>query len=99
MKKMYVDKLQDSTGEIDYMVRGKGLTQNSIKYASKKYNNDYMKLYDSIYNGKSQTFDLTQGQPCFEMNKNMTVSTKTKFERKIKTLYEEGVIDKYFEYV
>ncbi|KAK8881860.1 hypothetical protein M9Y10_044496 [Tritrichomonas musculus] len=26
MKKMYVDKLSDSTGEIDYMIRGKGLT-------------------------------------------------------------------------
>ena len=28
----------------------------------------------------------------------MTVSTKTKFERKIKTLYESGSRDDYFEY-
>lgn len=97
MKKMYIDKLQDSTGEIDYMVRGKGLTQNSIKYATKKFNNNPLALYKSMYEGKSQTFDLTKGQPCFEMNKNMTVSTKTKFERKIKTLYQEGIIDDYFQ--
>ncbi|KAK8836459.1 hypothetical protein M9Y10_037718 [Tritrichomonas musculus] len=94
MKKMYVDKLQDSTGEIDYMIRGKGLTQNSIKYAA---NGDYMKLYQSIFNGKSQTFDLTQGQPCFSMNKNMTVSTVKQFQRTIKTTYDEGNRDEYFK--
>ena len=98
MKKMYIDKLQDSTGEIDYMIRGKGITQNSIKYATKLFNNDTMKLYKYLYEGNSQTFDLTKGQPCFEMNKNMTVSTRTKFERKIKTNYEEGIIEKYFDY-
>lgn len=97
MKKMYIDKLQDSTGEIDYMIRGKGLTQNSIKYAYKSFNNDPMKLYESIYNGNSQTFDLTKGQPCFSMNKNMTVSTLKKFERRIKTTYAEGKRDDYFK--
>ena len=99
MKKMYVHKITDSSNDIDYVIRGKGLTQNSIKYATKKFNNNPLSLYKSLYEGNSQTFDLTQGQPCFEMNKNMTVSTKTKFERKIKTLYEEGEIEKYFEYV
>ncbi len=68
MKKMYIDKLQDSTGEIDYMIRGKGLTQNSIKYAYKEFGNDPMKLYESLFNGNTQTFDLTKGQPCFSMN-------------------------------
>ena len=97
IKKMYIDKLQDSTGEIDYMIRGKGLTQNSIKYAYKSFNNDPMKLYESLFNGNSQTFDLTKGQPCFSMNKNMTVSTLKKFERKIKTTYEEGKREDYFK--
>ena len=55
-----------------------------------------MNLYRSIYEGKSQVFDLTKGQPCFSMNKNMTVSTLKKFERKIKTTYEEGNDDEYF---
>ncbi len=99
MKKMYVDKLQDSTGEVDYMIRGKGLTQESIKYVyNEKFNGDVMKLYESIFNGESQTFDLAKGQPCFEMNKNMTVSTKEQFKRKIKTTYEEGNRDEYFKY-
>uniref|UniRef100_UPI0025A57141 hypothetical protein n=1 Tax=Bacteroides acidifaciens TaxID=85831 RepID=UPI0025A57141 len=61
------------------------------------FNNDPMKLYKFIYNGNTQTFDLTKGQPCFSMNKNMTVSTLKKFERKIKTTYEEGNIENYFK--
>ena len=55
-----------------------------------------MKLYEYIFNGHSQIFDLAKGQPCFEMNKNMTVSTKEQFKRKIKTTYEEGNRDEYF---
>lgn len=52
MKKMYIDKLQDSTGEIDYMTRGKGLTEQSIKYAYKnEFDNDPMKLYKYLYEG------------------------------------------------
>ena len=93
MKKMYVHKITDSSNEIDYVIRGKGLTQNSIKYAAK---GDYMKLYQSIFNGNTQSFDLTQGQPCFSMNKNMTVSTVKSFIRNIKTTYDEGNRDEYF---
>ena len=97
MKKMYIDKLQDSTGQIDYMIRGKGLTQASIKYAADRwYHANYMELYRSIYDGKCQTFDLTKGQPCFAMNKNMTISTVKSFTRTIKTTYEEGKRSEYF---
>ena len=99
MKKMYIDKLQDSTGEIDYMTRGKGLTEQSIKYAYKnEFDNDPMKLYKYLYEGNQQTFDLTKGQPCFQMNKNMTVSTLNEFKRRISTPYKEGKREKYFEY-
>ena len=90
MKKMYIDKLTDSTGDMDFMIRGKGLTLNSIKHAAKQFGGDYMKLYEHLYNGNSVMFDLTQGQPCFKFNSNMTISTLTKFQRKIKTNYEEG---------
>ena len=55
-----------------------------------------MKLYETLYNGKAQMFDLTQGQPCFSMNKNMTVSTVEKFTRTIKVKYEDGDRNKYF---
>ena len=97
MKKMYVHMITDSTGEIDYVIRGKGLTQNSIKYKfNEEFQGDVMKLYETLFNGNSITFDLTKGQPCFEMNKNMTVSTRKKFERCIKTDYAEGDITQYF---
>ncbi|KAK8836564.1 hypothetical protein M9Y10_037498 [Tritrichomonas musculus] len=66
---------------------------NSIKHAA---NGDVMSLYQSIFDGNSQTFDLTQGQPCFSMNKNMTVSTVKSFIRNIKTTYDEGNRDEYF---
>ena len=97
MKKMYIDKLQDSTGEIDFMIRGKGLTQASIHYAAEYFHSsNFMNLYKSIYEGKSQIFDLTKGQPCFSMNKNMTVSTRKTFTRSIKTTYDEGSCENYF---
>ena len=96
-KKVYIDKLQDSTGEIDYMIRGKGLTQNSIKdAANKRFNGDLMKLYKSMYEGNVETFDLTAGQPCFIMNKDMTVMTNKHFDRAIQTKYQEGDREKYF---
>ena len=96
-KKLYIDKLQDSTGDIDYMIRGKGLTQESINYAAKRHGG-FMELYKKLYDGSEITFDLTDGQPCFEMRKDFTVSTRKKFERRIKTTYKEGERDKYFEY-
>ena len=97
MKKLYIDKLTDSTGDIDYMIRGKGLTQNSIKHACKtKFNGDFMKLYKYMYEGNEQIFDLTQGQPCFSMNSDFTVSTVKKFLRTTKTTYTEGKREEYF---
>ena len=99
MKKMYIHKITDSSGEIDYVIRGKGLTLKSIEYLAKeKFESDYMKLYEAIFNGTTQTFDLTKGQPCFQLNKNMTVSTLNEFKRRIKTTYEEGDVKLYFDY-
>ena len=97
MKKLYIDKLQDSTGEIDYMIRGKGLTQESINYAANRHGG-FMELYKKLYEGNEITFNLCDGQPCFEFNKDFTVSTRKKFERRIKTNYSIGERDKYFEY-
>ncbi len=99
MKKMYVHKITDSTGEIDYVIRGKGLTLNSIKYlADEEFDGDIMKLYKFLFEGNTLTFDLTSGQPCFKFQKNMTITTLNEFKRRIKTNYEKGEIEKYFEY-
>ena len=98
MKKMYIDKLQDSTGETDFMIRGKGLTTKSIIHAAKRFDSNPMKLYEHLYNNHKVRFDLTYGQPCFEMNKNMSVSTRKEFMRQIEVKYEEGEVEKYFDY-
>jgi len=96
-KKLYIDKLQDSTGEIDYMIRGKGLTQESIKYTAEKHGG-FMNLYKKLFEGEEITFNLCDGQACFEMKKDFTVSTRKKFERKVKTTYPEGDRNNYFLY-
>ena len=57
-----------------------------------------MKLYEHLFNNHKVRFDLTYGQPCFEMNKNMSVSTRKEFMRQIEVKYEEGEVEKYFAY-
>ena len=97
MKKMYIDKLLMSDGSVEFMFRGKGLTTNSIlALAHERYNDDLMALYEDLFNGNQLTFDLTKGQPCFRMNKDFTVLNINNFERKIKTKYQEGNDDEYF---
>ena len=100
MKKMYVHKLENSKGEIDYHLRGKGLTQQSIKHNCINDDGVYdpIEFYTKLYNGEESTFDLTIAQPCFTMNKDLTVSTNKEFKRKIKCKYDEGNRDEYWNY-
>ena len=95
MKKMYVDVLTDSSNDIDYMFRGKGLTQTSIKQAAKRIGG-IKELYEYLYQGKTVAFDLAENQASFKLNKNMTISTNEHFIRNVKTDYEEGKIKNYF---
>ncbi len=94
-KKIYIDKLQDSTNAIDYMIRGKGLTQESIKQAGKQ-KGGLMNLYNALYDGEAVKFDLTANQPSFDMRKNFTVATRDSFIRQIKTTYSSGERNNYF---
>ena len=97
MKKMYIDKLKMNDNSYEYMIRGKGLTLNSIKYEYQShFHNDPMELYKHLYNGNNIIFDLTKGQPMMKMNKDFTVSTNKVFKRKIKVSYEEGKYNEYF---
>ena len=42
-------------------------------------------LYFDLYSGKEIEFDLCCGdKPCFDMKSNYSISTKTKFVRKLK---------------
>lgn len=98
-KKIYVDKLTDSTKETSYHIRGKGLTQNSIKQITKdEYGNDFIKMYEALYNGDELTFDLTAGQPSFDMKNDFTISSRKEFLRHITCNLPEGKIDEYFTY-
>ena len=97
MKKVYIHRITDSTGDIDYVIRGKGITQQSIKYAAGR-KGGFMNLYRALFQGNEVSFDLTDGQPSFDMRNDFTVSTRKKFERRIKTHYKLGKSDKYFEY-
>jgi len=77
------------------MIRGKGLTQESIKQAGTQ-KGGLMNLYKSLYDGEEVKFDLTANQPCFEMKKNFTVSSRDSFIRRIKSTYSEGQRIDYF---
>ena len=50
-----------------------------------------MGLYNRLYEGDAITFDLAAGQPCFKLNKNLTVSSLSEF----KTTYEKGDTNNY----
>ena len=64
--------------------------------AEEKFNGDLMALYEDLFTGDKLTFDLTKGQPCFRMNKDFTVLNINSFKRMIKTKYQEGNDDEYF---
>ena len=98
-KKIYIDKLTDSSGAIDYHIRGKGITKNSIKHiADTKFKGDLMETYKALYKGESLTFDLTIGQPSFAFSNDFTVSSRKEFLRNIKVELKEGLTDQYFNY-
>ena len=79
------------------MKRGKGLTQQSIEHAGSQ-KGGLMNLYKSLFEGNEEIFDLTIGQPSFDMHNDFTVSTRTSFIRRAKTKYAEGNRDDYFNY-
>ena len=95
MKKLYVDKLTDSSGKIDFMIRGKGLTQECIKSAASKVGG-FIELYEYMYQGNEVIFDLADGAPSFVFSKDFTVSSNEHFYRKVSTPYAPGNINEYF---
>ena len=95
MKKLYVDKLTDSSGKIDFMIRGKGLTQESIKRTAER-KGGIMNLYKALFDGEEITFDLAEGTPSFTFTKDHQVISNEHFYRKVSTPYTEGDLKTYF---
>lgn len=90
-KKTYIDRLVGTSidnGEIinDNHIRLKGVPNPCILFTARKYyNGDVIKLYEDLAKGKKIAFDLLcDGMKCsFEMNKDLTISSRQKFIREI----------------
>ena len=95
-KKCYIHKLTDSTGEIGYAFRCKGITKQAIERRCQEIG--FMNLYKSLFDGNKQVFDLAEQAPVFEFNDDFTVMSLKNFTRTIKTDYETGLSEEYFEY-
>ena len=94
-----MDKLTDSTRDIGYHLRGKGIIQQSIKaIMNEKYNGYYVKTYEALYNNETLMFDLTKGQPSFMMNSDFAESSRKEFLRRVKTELPEGNPEDCFTY-
>ena len=68
---------------IRYHLRCKGTPKESLEEACKKYDNDYIKMYEALMNGESIEFDLMASGVKFKFNKDFTVSNITEFKRNI----------------
>jgi hypothetical protein len=90
-KKIYIDRLigydlKTNNKIIDYHIRLKGISNDSILYTARKfYNGEVIKLYEDLIKGNTIEFDLLcGGMKCsFEMNNNLTISSRQKFNRQI----------------
>ena len=89
-KKLYLDHLINSKGTEGWHVRGKGLTQLSIKKAAEKYGG-YLNLYKKLYEGEEITFDLADGAPSFQHNKDFSITSRKEFLRKVQSSLPFGV--------
>jgi len=94
-KKCYIHKLTDSTGDIGYQFRLKGITEEAVR---NKADGNLMNLYKELYDGESIKFDLAKGRPTFKFTDNFTVTSLSNFIRTIKSNYDEGKSEEYFTY-
>jgi hypothetical protein len=100
-KKMYIDELvgvnENGEEEVDYHIRMKGVPNDCIYYKCEMTNKSPLDLYDKLYNGDKEKFDLTLDgkKACFDYKKTkdgLSVYTKSEFYREVKCVYEEGEI-------
>ena len=86
-KKCYIDELTDKKGKIiDYHIRMKGISEDSIKYhAYLDFKNDPYLLFEYLYEGNEYTFDLTCNnlKCCFESVNMNTIRSREAFNRKV----------------
>ena len=95
-KKVYIHKLTDSTGDIDYTIRCKGVTKQALIHRC--YKIGFMNLYKSLFEGHKQVFNLAEQAPVFKFNDDFTVTSLENSTKTIKTDYETGLTEEYFNY-
>ena len=85
-KKCYIDVLTGDNGEIDYHIRMKGVSCESIKHYAHKNKLNLLDVYKELLNGKEIEFDLCcdGSKVSFEFKKNMEIHSRDKFKRNIK---------------
>ena len=81
-KKTYIDKLVNDKGEEALHVRMKGIPSATV-YTT-PFGDDLMKLYDFLYNGGSQKFDLCKGRVQFAFTKSGKILNETNFTREVR---------------
>ena len=61
-KKCYIDKIRGrEEGKYDYHIRMKGIPNKSILYKAKMEGRTVMDIYESLFGGNPEEFDLTCG--------------------------------------
>lgn len=84
-KKTYVDKLVDPQGNVSYFTRMKGVPNHVIfKTAEEEFGNDPLALYKTLYDGNPVTFDLLRNRVSFQLNRDLTYTTRREFKRRVK---------------
>jgi hypothetical protein len=89
-KKCYIDKLcgKDEFGNIvyDYHIRMKGVSDSAIKHKAKVEQKSFMEIYERLFRGVGESFDLCCGgeKAVFEFNSNYTISSKKSFPRTLR---------------
>lgn len=85
-KKCYIDVLTGDNGEIDYHIRMKGVSCESIKHYATTNNSNLLDVYKQLLSGRELAFDLCcdGSKVSFEFKKNMEIHSREKFIRKIK---------------
>ena len=89
-KKCYIDKLcgKDENGEVvyDYHIRMKGISDSAMKHKAKVEDKSFMEIYENLFKGVGETFDLCCGgeKAVFEFNTNYTISSKKSFPRTLR---------------
>ncbi|EDS88927.1 DNA polymerase, putative [Entamoeba histolytica HM-1:IMSS] len=84
-KKSYLDVLTNEDGDIDYLIRMKGIPKDVIiGVANEKFEGDVVALYEYLYAGYPLTFDLSKYGPHFVIERDFRVRTLDEFKRTIK---------------